>query len=472
MRTLTLLIATIMLISHNAHAADIQYEVTYDQSNWKKVRVNLQYTSESNSLRMARGANQFEDRWAKFIENVSAFSDGQPIAIQNNGDATWTVDTDRGKKVNITYTFLLDHEAYEWSGGIDGIAYQVDEALFISGRSIFLIPEGSGAIRVKFNLPDNWKIVTPWNVLGSKDQIFTVENFEELTQSGFVAGVFEQFSINRSGFELAFALCSSDIQKDKAKFQSMGTGVFDYYIKLMGGVPNIHGIENNKSLIVLGQGDQTDGEVLGKTISIILNKEGGPMDAMIARFLFAHEFFHLWNGKSIQSQPETMEWFKEGFTNYYTLKSLHEIGLLGDQVYYSVLNDLFYQRYINDPGISDIALIDGEAKHDHWGIIYGGGLFAGIAQDMIIRSESDNQTSLDQVMRELFKDYGGSDQVLTIDELESRLSRASGKDQSDFFRKYVAQPRVIPILKIEQNTSASTLQEKIRKAFLGSIDER
>ena len=66
------------------------------------------------------------------------------------------------------------------------------------------------------------------------------------------------------------------------------------------------------------------------------------MSTMISRFIFAHEFFHLWNGKSMVPDDQETEWFKEGFTNYYTLKALYHVGLLNDTAYFSVLNNLFY----------------------------------------------------------------------------------------------------------------------------------
>ena len=133
------------------------------------------------------------------------------------------------------------------------------------------------------------------------------------------------------------------------------------------------------------------------------------MSKLISRFIFAHEFFHLWNGKSFRPYAnDEAEWFKEGFTNYYTLKALHHVGFLTDESFLEVVNNLFYQRYKNDDGVGKISMTNGEEKHDHWGLIYGGGMFVGIAQDMIIRKATNNQKSLDYLMRDLFKKYGDS----------------------------------------------------------------
>ena len=169
------------------------------------------------------------------------------------------------------------------------------------------------------------------------------------------------------------------------------------------------------------------------------------MSQLIARFIFAHEFFHLWNGKSFAPEGEDCEWFKEGFTNYYTLKSLYHIGFLNEQSYLRVLDNFFYQRYHNDKGVGEISLTQGDQKHDHWGLIYSGGFFAGISQDMIIRSSTKNKMNIDHVMRSLFEKYGGTNNLYTLDELKDLMSIASGKDQTAFFNTYIKGNKRIPL---------------------------
>ena len=192
----------------------------------------------------------------------------------------------------------------------------------------------------------------------------------------------------------------------------------------------------------------TDGEVIGNNISILIEKDGDQMSKMISRFIFAHEFFHLWNGKSMTPTTTKAEWFKEGVTNYYTLKSLHHVGFLNDDSFLAVLNNLFYQRYSTDEGFDKLSMCDvadGDDKHKHWGLIYGGGLFVGICQDMIIREETGNEKSLDDFMRALFKKYGGTDETYVLEEVINSMSELSGKDQSDFFNRYVIGFSKVPI---------------------------
>ena len=104
-------------------------------------------------------------------------------------------------------------------------------------------------------------------------------------------------------------------------------------------------------MVIINPSVETDGEAIGSNISILIDPEGDSMSQTIARFIFAHEFFHLWNGKSFSPNAEDTEWFKEGFSNYYTLKALHHIGYLNDESYLELLGGFFYQRYDSDDGV-------------------------------------------------------------------------------------------------------------------------
>ncbi len=208
------------------------------------------------------------------------------------------------------------------------------------------------------------------------------------------------------------------------------------------------------------------------------------MSQLVGRFIFAHEFFHLWNAKSFAPEGDDCEWFKEGFTNYYTLKSLFQVGYLNEQSFLNVLNNFFYNRYHNDDAVGRLSVTQGEEKHDHWGLIYGGGFFIGIAQDMIIRSSTGNKKSLDDVMRTLFKKYGGTDNRYNLDELQYLMSEFSGSDQTEFFNRYIKGVERIPLadylnlggfsaseengkISIEIKENRNTMEKQMNQGFFG-----
>jgi predicted metalloprotease with PDZ domain len=195
------------------------------------------------------------------------------------------------------------------------------------------------------------------------------------------------------------------------------------------------------------------------------------MSQTFGGLLFAHEFFHLWNGKSFTPNADDTEWFKEGFSNYYTLKALHHIGFVDDQSYLDVLANFFYQRYDSDDGVGKFSMTNGELKHEHWGLIYSGGMFVAIAQDMQIRSASGNQHSLDDLMRYMFGkfDTTGYD----IGDIETELSRLNGLSQEDFFARYIYGVERIPLSKYLAMANIETRKEGEQTMFkIGEESDR
>ena len=427
----------------------ILYSIRIDKNNMKKAVVESTIKVEDSSLFMSSvGANQFPDRWAHFVHDVIAeTNEGKELKLESLEGAKWRINVADGTTIRLKYEVSLDHEDHKWSGGIDGAAYAREWGVFYTGRSIFIMSgKQEQLIEVNFDLPQNWKVSTPWNVSENQNRAYLIDNLNALADSMFFAGTHEEVLLKRNNFELIFALGGEEIIAQKESFSKMASGVLDYYIDLMQGVPNPSPDNKfNKSLVVINSSTKTDGEVIGNNISILMEKDGDQMSELIGRFIFAHEFFHLWNGKSFTPINNDCEWFKEGFTNYYTLKSLFHIGYLDKESYLNVLNEFFYQRYINDDGLGKLSLTDGDIKHDHWGLIYSGGFFIGISQDMIIRTSTSNQKSIDDVMRTLFKKYGGTNDGYSLKELQELMSETSGKDQTNFFKDYVYGLKKIPL---------------------------
>lgn len=437
------------------------YTISIDRKKPKLAKIKYSFYPSDSLLYMGYGANRLPDRWATFVSNINAVnSSGEAVEIEKKNGASWVINHKRKERLTVSYEINLNHEDHHWNGGIDGAAYAKDWGVFYTGRSLFILNgEDKKEINVNFSLPSEWKITTSFSEVDGHKNRFLARNTTELWQAMIFAGEYEELRVKREGFELVFALGGTQIIEQKEDFKRLAQGVFDYYIDLMGGLPNpAPGSEFNKSVVIVNPGKTTDGEVIGNNISILIEENGDQMSEMISRFIFAHEFFHLWNGKSFAPDGDDCEWFKEGFTNYYTLKALLYVKYLNDESFFSIMNDLFYQRYSKDDGIGSISMSQGEAKHDHWGIIYGGGLFAAIAQDVIIRNASSNEKSLDDLMIKLFQKYGGTDENYNIQELKKSMEALSGLSQDSFFKTYVQGAELLPV---EQYLNVLGLDSKV-----------
>lgn len=471
---------------------DISYTITFDANNKKLAKVQAIFTPKDSILYMGWGATNLPKRWATFVHDIKVTNaQNQPIKIEALEDAKWQIEAPLDEEITLSYDIHLEHENYDWSSGIDAVAYTTDLGVFYTGRTLFILnAEQRENINITFNIPKNWKITNPWTTTKYNQHSYQANNHTDLLTALIFAGTHKEIAIKREDFELVFALGSEDIRNQEVELKNLAQGVLDYYIELMGGIPNPSPeTPLNKSVVVISSSDKTDGEAMGNNISVLIEKNGNELSKTFSRFIFAHEFFHLWSGKSFSPASNDTEWFKEGFTNYYTLKALHHVNFLTDELYLDFLSSFFYKRYNDDEGVGKYVMADGEKKHDHWGLVYAGGMLAGISQDIIIRDATNNENSIDDLMRYLFKKYGGTNNTYNIEELQHVITELSGTDQTQFFNSYITGINKIPIdkyltktglnakiedgnLKISKKKELTQKQINMLKGLLGDINIR
>ena len=450
---ITFLIVPILLISSKSIATTpkketTNYSITITRDNPKVARIDASFILKDSTLYMGWGASKLPDRWATFVHNLKiSDSQNQPVNIEALGNAKWKVMSSLEEEITLSYEVHLDHEEYQWSSGIDAVAYASELGIFYTGRTLFILNgEEREHIIVTFNIPEEWQVTNPWSKMKSHKNTYQGTSITDLITALVFVGRHKEIAFKREGFELVFALGSTDIINQEEELKDLAQGVLDYYIELMGGVPN-PSPDNplSKSVVVISSSEKTDGEAMGNNISVLIEKDGDALSKTFSRFIFAHEFFHLWCGKSFSPAKDDTEWFKEGFTNYYTLKALHHINFLNDDSYLDFLSTFFYKRYNDDEGVGMYSMANGERKHEHWGLVYAGGMLVGISQDIIIRHATDNKKSIDDLMRRLFNKYGGSNNTYTFEELQHLITELSGIDQTGFFNTYVLGTTKIPI---------------------------
>ena len=97
------------------------YKIIIEEENIDEVQIEWTFTLQDSLLFMATGAEQFPNRWGKFVENLKAQDQaGKAIKIASLSDAHWRVHAHLDQKIKVSYKIKLEHEDYEWSGGIDG----------------------------------------------------------------------------------------------------------------------------------------------------------------------------------------------------------------------------------------------------------------------------------------------------------------------------------------------------------------
>jgi predicted metalloprotease with PDZ domain len=414
------------------------YEITIPADDHRVAIVTASLVPTDREFRMFPGANQLPRRWATFVSGFQVRDENdQVVPVSARDDGTWQLSRLPTGRVSVSYRIRLEHEEHVWSGGVDGAAYWREWGVFYTARSLFVVNgDRQDDIAVEFRLPDQWHVTAPWQTITGSANLYVVPNHDVLASSMLFAGTHKEVPIKHGEFEFLLALGGESVLAQEDVFVDMTRGVLDYYVELMGDVPRPQSHDAAlRPVVIINQAEMTDGEAIGSNISILLEPSGDPMSEHISRLIFAHEFFHLWNGKSFMPGGDDCEWFKEGFSNYYTLKALHHIGYLTDESYLDLFANFFYQRYISDDAVGRLSMTNGELKHDHWGLIYSGGMLVAIAQDLQIRAATGNDRSLDDLMRYMFNEYG--DSAYELADIERALGDLNNASQEAFFARYV-----------------------------------
>ncbi|WP_224485397.1 M61 family metallopeptidase [Robertkochia aurantiaca] len=466
------------------------YHLTFLDTQPRSIAVQATLNLSDSLLFMNRHDGKAA-RWPEHIHDVKVFDmQGHQLEVDRPDSLSWVLEeVPEGKQVKLEYTLLVDHEEEEWSGGIDGVAFGRDYGVMSSGRALFVMNGTDKEITLTADLPESWKLSVPWPSTENTEEGFYIADHETLTEAFLFAGTHEEVNLRRGPFTLKFVLGGKNVQAEKERYAHAAERILDYYVQLMGGIPNTgDAAERFTSMVMINEGESVDGEVIGDHISMLLNPTADPQNQLIGWFIFAHEFFHLWNGKSIRFEGTTSDWFKEGVSNYYTIKALYQTGFVDEEALKAVLNGLFYQRYVNDPGFGKKTPVEAAAwdtKDDHWGLIYGGGLFAGICMDMEIRHQSANEKCLDMLMRDLYREYAGSRDLVTNDVIIERTKDLGFTGFDEFFNGYLNGTAHVPLLRylshagldvstenqaliLSLTQQITPLQEAIWNGFLGN----
>ncbi len=201
--------------------------------------------------------------------------------------------------------------------------------------------------------------------------------------------------------------------------------------------------------------------------------------------LCSHEYFHSWNVKRIKPKVFTpyrldeenftsLLWIFEGFTSYYDDLLLLRAGSITQQEYLDLLAKTI-DRVHSEPGrlIQSVA----DSSYDSWikyyrqdenspnALIsyYTKGSLVALCLDLTIRQQTNQRYSLDDVMRQLWNDYGKGGIGLGEDEFATVVLRATGCKLNNEIVRWAYKPGELPV-KALLETSGIQWTEKLEAA--------
>lgn len=317
--------------------------------------------------------------------------------------------------------------------------------------------------------PDpSWQVSTPLKAAPEQPQTYLAANFDELVDSPVEIGTQAIYHFEVLGKPHQFAIWNQAAgnpftpNAQQANQQEPNIGqilsdtqkIIEVEAELFGGLPY------DRYLFLLHLTANAYGGLEHKAASsLIYSRFGLSTKDGYLKFmsLVAHEFFHLWNVKRIR--PKGLEvfdydqenytdalWFCEGTTSFYDIVIPFRAGLYDAKCYLTKVSEAI-TKLQTTPGRKLQPL--SESSFDAWIKLYRPDSNSRNAQisyylkgevvsfllDLLIRQQS--QGSLDDVMRQLWAQFGQPEVGYTRAELKAVFESVAGVDLTEFWACYI-----------------------------------
>ncbi|MDB9537487.1 M61 family metallopeptidase [Dolichospermum planctonicum CS-1226] len=464
----------------------IDYIVAMSQPEIHLFEVTLHivnYSSEILDLKMPvwTPGSYLVREYERNLQDFTAFANTEHLPWRKVSKNHWQVEKGDISNVTISYR-IFANELSVRTNHLDAThGYFNGAALF------FRIPNWENLPLKITVIPPHpqWQITTALPTVSDTKNTFLAADFDTLVDSPFEIGCHQlyKFEVLDKPHELAiWGKGNFQPQKminDFQKIMEIEAQIFD-------------GLPYDRYVFLLHLFQQAFGGLEHKnSCSLIYQRFGFQTPDKYEPFLqlVAHEFFHLWNVKRIR--PQGLEifdydqenytpslWFCEGTTSYYDLIVPLRAGIYNTQAYLNYLSKEI-TRYLMTPGRKVQPL--SESSFDAWIKLYRPDANSGNSQisyylkgemvslllDLLIRVHHENKHSLDDVMRQMWQQFGKAEIGYSPEQLEEVIESVAGMDLGDFFKRYLHGLEDLPFNQYLQHFGLQLVEEKNEEPYLG-----
>ena len=353
-----------------------------------------------------------------FAKNIRSFKvenlRGEALGFQKLSKDRWQIEAGDNSAFRVRYQYY----AAELNAGS---SFLDTEQLYVNPVNccVYLPKRMVEPCSVKLNLPEHWQLACDLP-RGAEPTLLLAHNFDRLADAPWIASPSLQhrsFNTRNHTFHLWFQGISNPpwekLLRDfepfcAAQIDAMGPLPAPEFHFLFQILPNFfyHGVEHTQSTVC----------ALGPGMAVF---EGSGYDDLLG--VSSHELYHAWNVKTLRPadmQPYRFDrenysrlgWVYEGITTYYGDQYLIRSGVFSADQYFETLNEKLHKHFVNYGRFNQSVA---EASFDTWldgyvpGIphrktsIYTEGSLIALMLDVELRKSSNNQKSLDDVMRYL-----------------------------------------------------------------------
>lgn len=419
------------------------YKIIFDPEDPKKATVEAEITIDEQTLRMAPWGHPYLPKgWATFVRNlVVTDQQGKPVSVEDAGDETWgawKVDARDGTRLKLQYETEFSQDRYDWdeAGGQDSRPSLSNGALFLVTKALFIYSPSTSAAEIEILVPDHWAISSPWPAVAGSQNRFTADSWISLVNNALVVGEHRQRVLEDGDMTVVLAL-DERLSKSVDIFEQTFRKQLGAYRQLFGGTPK------SRYLVTIRIANEDDGESFENSFNQVITPGRLDQRAIVWANTMGHELFHYWNGNHVLvgAERQNVEWFGEGFTEYYSSLTLLRTGLIDEELWFRKL-ETYLARYVISTRmwpVDTVSLVDaGQDKHKNWLRIYGGGATMALVLDIEIRSATNGKSGLDDVMRLLKQRFSDPGARYRVGDILDAINTVSNKDFTSFFDAHIA----------------------------------
>ncbi len=389
--------------------------------------------------------------YAKFVRDFRAEDGkGQPLPFEKTAKNTWRVRTGRASSIVVSY------DVYAFTRFVAD-SYLGDDGGFITPAGVFMHVAGrlKDPVTVMVVPRPEWtQVSTGLDPVPGHPNTFSAPDFDTLYDCPILIGNQEILTFEAAG--RPHTVAAYDLGSfDRAKFTGDLKRIVEAAASLMGEIPYRH-----YTFLIIGPGGGGLEHLNSTAVTLDPVSLGNPQGYQGWLSFIAHEYFHLFNVKSIRpfalgpfdydrENYTNMLWFSEGVTVYYEFLLLNRAGLMTRDEVLERLGSTIAD-YENAPGrrhqSASLSSFDtwtgffGRSEHAANTTIsyYDIGCGLGLLLDLKIREASRGRSSLDDVMRTLYRTFTkDKKRGFTDREFRDVCERAAGAPLGEIFDIYV-----------------------------------
>jgi predicted metalloprotease with PDZ domain len=481
-------LAAVVLLSCGAAlsataCATIRYEVSLAHPEQHLFHVTMRIPDVASDVTVQMPAwnalYQIRD-FSAHVRQVEAFAGSEKASIEKVNKSAWRVHGRGG--------ITLRYDTYWDEPGPFATQLNSDHAFINPAMILFYIPERREEnVELTFgsSLPPGWRVAA--QLRQEEDtlpSVYAASNYDRLGDAPIEAAKFEDFVIPEM-----FPPVRIVVHGDKWKREDIVDDL-RRICRYQAGLMRDNGFGGYLFLLHVGKlADGSGGgmEHANSTAIFVQSEEDLPA-------LAAHEFFHLWNVKRIR--PATLEpvdytkeqytralWFAEGVTNAYAAYTLVRTQLWSKEEFYrdfsQQVTDLEVRPAHRWQSAEQASLDTWLERYPIYNrpensiSYYAKGQVLGVLLDIMIRDHTNNEKSLDDVLRTMNAEFAQQNKPYR-DSLDVRLTaeKVAGGSFEAFFQKYIANAEPLPYQNVLSLGGLELRMTEHKRPLLGFHAER